>query len=235
MKIMKYQLNKISFILMFLCLSALTSTAQRNNEGSEFTNVLKTNVLGYFVGQYQLAYERALSPNFSAQLSAGFLTGKSNGSLGGNSYNSKRTGFIVIPEARYYFSGHAPKRMYIGAFLRYRSADNELTDNSWTTGGTGTNQDLSRERKVSSIGGGLILGYQVITRGGFTFDVFAGPQYKDRSTKITYNTSALNDASTNSEYDSKGDALFDSKFLNFKIADNANFGLRFGFNVGYAF
>ncbi len=232
---MKYQFNKISLLLMFLCLSAFSSQAQNKGEGSEFTNVLKTNVLGYLAGQYQLAYERVINPHFSAQLSAGFLTGNSDGTLGTNSYDSKRTGYIIIPEARYYFGGRAPKRFYVGAFARYRHANNDLTDKTWTSGGTGTNQDLSRERKVNSIGGGLVAGYQVITRGGFTFDVFAGPQYKSRTTTITYDNAALNQAANNSSYDSLGDELFDSKFVNFDLDDSANFGLRFGFNIGFAF
>lgn len=233
---MKKQFNKITFILTIACLSSFSSTAQKSDRsGSGLQHVLKTNVLGYLAGQYQLAYEHVINPNFSAQLSAGFITGSGNGTIGSNSYDTKRNGFIIIPEGRYYFAGEAPERMYIGAFLRYRYANNDLTDKSWTSGGSGTNQDLSRERKVNSIGGGLILGYQVITSGGFTFDIYAGPQYKSRGTTITYDNDALNQASTNGEYDTVGDELFDSKYLDFKIPNSSNMGLRFGFNIGYAF
>lgn len=229
---MKKQLKK-SFLLFMLCsLTVLSANAQETEEASpSFQHVIKTNVLGYFVGQYQLAYEYAISNNFSAQLSGGFLTGNSSAT----GYKSTRTGFILIPEARFYFGGSAPKRMYIAAFGRYRHASNKLTDENFTPGGTGTQQNLSRKRKVNSVGGGLVLGYQVIVGQGFTFDIFAGPQYKSRSEHTVYDNDALNAPSTLSDYDNVGDELFNRKYLNFKIDDKAGMGLRFGFNFGYAF
>lgn len=229
---MKKLISKTLVLCLLCSLTVSIAHAQKNDESnSEFKHIIKTNVLGYFAGQYQLAYEHAINNNFSAQLSAGFLTG--SGSATG--YETNRTGFILIPEVRYYFGGNAPERLYVGAFARYRHASNKLTDENFTNGGTGTNQDLSRKRKVNSVGGGMILGYQVIAGRGFTFDIFAGPQYKSRSQNTVYNTDALNEAATSSGYDNMGDELFSSKFIDFKIDDKAGMGLRFGFNFGYAF
>lgn len=203
----------------------------------EQTNVIKTNILGPIAGQYQLAYERALTSNFSAQLSAGYLGGKSNGSSLINgaeySYDSQRTGFIVIPEVRWYPFGEAPRGLFLGGFGRFRQANNNLTDSG--TGTTGIDQNLSRDRKVTTIGGGAVVGFQWISKGGFSLDLFIGSAYKSRSTDTTYELAALNEASDNKDYDSVGDELFNQKYLDFKLDDRAGWGVRFGFHLGYAF
>ena len=226
---------KKTFLMLALAMISFGSQAQDKKSTNEFNHVLKTNVLGYLAGQYQISYEKPLNEHFSVQLSAGFLTGNNSGSLGVRSYKGHRIGLILIPEARYYFKGNAPKGFYLGAFARYRSASNILDDQSFTAGGTGIDQDLSRVRRATSIGGGVLIGYQLITKGGFTFDIFAGPQYKSRSTKITYDNDALNVPSTVAGYDSKGDELFSSKFGSIDYNDKAGMGLRFGFNIGFAF
>lgn len=168
-------------------------------------------------------------------MSAGFLTGRGSGSLNSYNYETKRSGYLLIPEVHYYFSGMAPKRMYVAAFLRYRHANNALTDKSWVNGGTGNDQNLSRDRKTNSIGGGVLLGYQVIAGRGFTFDIFAGPQYKSRTQKTVYDNAALNEGPTNGTYDNLGDEYFSGKFIDFSSGEKAGMGLRFGFNFGYAF
>jgi len=217
---------------LFLCITSLHVNAQKRSEKDNIRqNVLKTNVLGYFAGQYQIAYEHGLNENVSVQLSAGFLSG---GTTNAN-YKNKRTGFILIPEVHYYFNGNAPRGFYVGAFARYRHANNKLTDASWTAGGTGTDQDLSRKRKVNSIGGGAVLGYQVISRGGFTFDIFGGPQFKSRTYNTVYANADLNERSTTGGFDSLGDEFFSQKYTDFKVGEKAGMGLRFGFNFGYAF
>lgn len=218
-------------ILLFCAASLSVNAQKQNQEENSRQHVLKTNVLGYFAGQYQVAYEHGLNENVSVQLSAGFLTGGTNNA----NYKNQRTGFILIPEVHYYFSGNAPRGFYIGAFARYRQANNKLTDASWTAGSTGTNQDLSRKRKVNSIGGGVVLGYQVISRGGFTFDIFGGPQYKSRTYNTVYGNADLNERPTTGGFDSVGDELFSQKYTDFKVGEKDGMGLRFGFNFGYAF
>ncbi len=229
---MKNKFTQKTILVILLCSLSVTSFAQTKEKSNDIRkHVLKTNLLGYLAGQYQLAYEQAITDNVSLQMSAGFLSGGSNT----RNYENNRTGFILIPEARYYFSGEAPRRFYIGAFARYRQANNNLTDNNWTSGGTGLDQNLSRTRKVNSIGGGAILGYQAITRGGFTFDIYAGPQYKSRSYNTSYDNNALNAAPTNSGFETVGDELFSEKYTDFKVGEKEGMGLRFGFQFGYAF
>ena len=156
------QMKKFMFAVC-AALMSLTMSAQQN------TQAVKTNPLGFFAGQYQVAYERALNDNFSVQLSAGFIGGTSEGTLVGDSleittetYN--KTGFIAIPEVRWYPGGSACEGFYIAALGRFRSA---------TT--VNESDDVILERTAN--GAAVVLGYQRAT-DGYMVDFFVGPQYK---------------------------------------------------------
>ena len=156
------QMKKFMFAAC-AALMSLTLSAQQN------TQAVKTNPLGFFAGQYQVAYERALNDNFSVQLSAGFIGGTSEGTLVSDSleistetYN--KTGFIAIPEVRWYPGGSACEGFYIAALGRFRSA---------TT--VNESDDVILERTAN--GAAVVLGYQRAT-DGYMVDFFVGPQYK---------------------------------------------------------
>lgn len=156
------QMKKFMFAAC-AALMSLTMSAQQN------TQAVKTNPLGFFAGQYQVAYERALNDNFSVQLSAGFIGGTSEGTLVSDSlevstetYN--KTGFIAIPEVRWYPGGSACEGFYIAALGRFRSA---------TT--VNESDDVILERAAN--GAAVVLGYQRAT-DGYMVDFFVGPQYK---------------------------------------------------------
>ena len=156
------QMKKFMFAAC-AALMSLTMSAQQN------TQAVKTNPLGFFAGQYQVAYERALNDNFSVQLSAGFIGGTSEGTLVSDSlevstetYN--KTGFIAIPEVRWYPGGSACEGFYIAALGRFRSAT--------TVNESG---DVILERTAN--GAAVVLGYQRAT-DGYMVDFFVGPQYK---------------------------------------------------------
>ena len=156
------QMKKFMFAAC-AALMSLTMSAQQN------TQAVKTNPLGFFAGQYQVAYERALNDNFSVQLSAGFIGGTTEGTLVSDSlevstetYN--KTGFIAIPEVRWYPGGSACEGFYIAALGRFRSA---------TT--VNESDDVILERTAN--GAAVVLGYQRAT-DGYMVDFFVGPQYK---------------------------------------------------------
>jgi hypothetical protein len=92
------------------------------------------------------------------------------------SYEQKKSGFIVIPEFRYYVSPDrtgAPHGLYVAALARVLMLTYDLED----TGDLFPYGDLSREDKRTVFGGGAVLGYQYATSGGFTLEAFAGPQF----------------------------------------------------------
>ncbi|MCH1587581.1 MAG: DUF3575 domain-containing protein [Flavobacteriales bacterium] len=147
-------------VLAFLGLGA---TAQ------QVTQNIKTNPLGFFAAQYQLAYEYGLNDNLSVQLSAGAIGGSGEAfSLDPNVTNqisTTRSGFIVIPELRYFPGGSACEGFYISLGGRYRTA---------TTVDSDDNERLSRQ----AAGGSLLLGFQKVGGDGYTVDFFLGPQFK---------------------------------------------------------
>lgn len=157
--------------LIALLLSSSSAFAQSTGPA----NIVKTNPFGYFAGQYQFGYERALTDNFSVQLQAGIFTGggeiflaDSTGNL--ELYSANRTGIILIPEARFYPGGNACEGFYLAASGRYRSA-------GWNDG------DDENIYTRKAIGGALTLGYQY-SKDGMMVDLFVGPQYKN--TEIEY-------------------------------------------------
>lgn len=219
-------------------LSGSTVFGQHRFGNDTPTGIIKTNPLGAFIGQYQFAYEHTLSNHFSVQLSLGYIDG---GSESGSSsfddksysYSVESSGFIAIPEVRYYFKESAPKGWYIAALARYRHKKKDLKDNS--NGTDGIDQDLSRTKTIKAIGGGGVVGYQWITNSGFTIDLFSGLTFKDRSTTYDYDNNALNAADADPNYDTIGDKLFSEKYIDFKTEDSKGGAFRFGINIGYKF
>jgi hypothetical protein len=180
-------------------------------------HVIKFNVVGVLTGQYQLAYEHGLNDKMSLQLSAGYISLSSSQTWDASSYSSTTSGFIIVPEFRYYFS-EMPKKFYVAPFARIRSTTEKLTDTSSPIG-----KDVSYTNKTLSIGGGVVLGGQFLIADAVAVDIFIGPQYKSRSSKRTYDNAAVTDDD------------FNSKFVSFKIKDKAGVGVRFGVNIGFAF
>ena len=213
--------------------AALVAVGLGGALAQQYKGVVKTNPLGYFAGQFMFGYEHMLSDRMSVQLMPGLVSQSSSQSqtlgLETYSYEQKKTGFIVIPEFRYYVSPDrtgAPHGLYVAGLARVLMLTYDLED----TGSLFPYGDLSRVDKRTVIGGGAVLGYQYATIGGFTLEAFAGPQFKSVNFERTYDSSAI----TSTE---AGDALFDEKFLDFSLSgvDNSGAGLRFGVNIGYAF
>jgi len=187
------------------------------SQAQEKKNVIKFNALGVLGSQFQLAYERGLTEKVSIQLSAGYITYNSSQTVFSNSYKSKNNGFIIIPEARYYFK-EALDGAYLGAFARVRSVNTDLTDTSVPIG-----IDVSREEIAMTVGGGIVVGYQFILAERIVIDLFLGPQFKERSSSNTYKTYGVTDTD------------FNSKFIDFKVKDKGGLGVRMGVNFGIAF
>jgi len=127
--------------------------------------VVKTNPFGLMAGQYQLGYERALSDNFSVQMSAGMIVGgfSVTDSLM-NEYSSSKAGFIIIPEVRFYPGGNACEGLYIAALGRYRTVTRAVDGVDWYN--------------RTAIGAAAVIGYQYYG-DGVMIDLFMGPQFKN--------------------------------------------------------
>ena len=148
-------------------------------QAQDGTGVIKTNPWGWFAGQYQFGYEHFLSEKASVQLLPGAIystgTVSINDSIVGffESYTVTRSGFIVIPEFRYYLSDEAPDGVYIAPFGRFRTVTATVDEDPQST----------RRRQI--MGGGFVLGYQHQLASGLTGEVFIGPQFKSINTSFT--------------------------------------------------
>ncbi|MFK7771328.1 MAG: DUF3575 domain-containing protein [Saprospiraceae bacterium] len=231
-------LRKITALLTF-CILAFSMNAQEADQktAQDKLSIIKFNTLGVFGGQYQFAYERVIKPKLSLQLSAGLLAGSSNASvsISGNNYkyDNTRQGIIIVPEVRFYPNGNAGKGLFFSGFGRFRNVKKDLTD--YSSGDSGIEQNLSRERVTTTIGGGGTIGYQWIKSNGLSFDIFVGVGYKTRKSTNTYDKASLNEASAIKDFDSIGDELFSQKYINLPLNDTEKWSPRFGLHLGYAF
>jgi len=155
-----------NYLLIAFIICATSLSAQSDGPGQ----VVKANPFGFIVGQYQFGYERALNEKFSVQMSAGLLVGEGSAtdSLTMETSTAKRSGFIVIPEFRFYPSGNVCEGFYIAAIARYRTSTLSINGDDLYT--------------KNVMGGATVLGYQ-LSLDGMMIDVFLGPQFKNVDTE----------------------------------------------------
>ena len=202
-------MKKLSFYLVAICFLLVFKTNEAQAQVKN--NVVKANLFGFIVGQYQLAYERAINENWSVQLGAGVISREWDLSVGTSSTTQKDNGIIIIPEARYYFS-ESPKGAYAGVFLRYRSVTNKVDYPSIDQNFNSVTRTLEATR--TAIGGGVLIGYQVLLSDAVALDVQIGPQYKSVNLEIENN-----DPNSTVNLEGEDDGI----------------GVRFAFNFGIAF
>jgi hypothetical protein len=179
------QLKKYSstLVLAILLLLPLLSKAQENT--------FKINILSPIVRTLNVQFEHALSETSSIQIGA-FYTGASVG-------DTQFAGFGLTPEYRFYLSeSPAPQGVYVAPFARFQNF--KLT----------TDIDDS-EGKITTFGGGLIIGKQWIFKEKIVLDLFIGPQYNSGSAEVTSGSSSLD------------------------VGSADGFGVRAGLSLGIAF
>lgn len=147
-------------VALFFCAGALM--AQSNGPAQ----AVKTNTFGLMAGQYQLGYEHQLSDKLSVQMSAGIIAGKYSltDTYTNELVTSSKSGFILIPEVRFYPGGDACDGLYLAALGRYRTVTNAVDDVDW--------------RSRTAIGAAAVIGYQYYG-DGVMIDLFLGPQFKN--------------------------------------------------------
>lgn len=201
-----HTMKKVTLSLLIILFVGPALFAQEDKN-----NIIKMNIFGLFVGQSQLSYERAINENFSAQLSLGYISRNQDLSIGTAGMEYKTTGFLVVPEVRYYFTD-VINGLYGAAFLRYRSTELKVE-----------NQDKEGYRQDrDTYGGGLLFGYQVLLGDAdiVALDFFLGPQYKkvDQSGKVYTNEDS-------SEFENEDELKIEKDGI----------GVRLGINIGIAF
>lgn len=211
-------------IIMLFLFNVSPASAQGTDEAKDFKFTIKTNPLsalgGPFwlivvplTGEYKLLFEAVVSEKSSIQLGAGYLgpsvllnlddlTGEA--SEEGEISGVKTGGFRVQGMYKYYLSRDlpAPEGFYVGPHVSYASA--EIKNKA----------DETESLKGSKLNINGVFGYQLITSGGFTLDIFTGMGFVSRKWEI----SGVN-------WDSDQEAF----------TDKASINVPFGFSFGFAF
>jgi hypothetical protein len=217
-------MKKAAFLLIIsLAILFLASPVSAQGTGGEkdFRFTVKTNPLsalgGPFwltviplTGEYKALFEAKVSEKSSLQVGAGYigpsvLLNLDNLSKEGETISGVKTsGFRVQGMYKFFISRDlpAPEGFYLGPHISYATAQiKNKADDTQNLKGTKLN-----------ING--VFGYQMITSGGFTLDVFTGMGFVSRKWEISGTT-------------------WDDSQNAFK--DRASVSVPFGFTFGYAF
>lgn len=181
-------------------------------------NVLSTSLYQPFasVGGYSLAFERMLDPGysrnaaqFSYKLNATLLSDKKKAEItnidGQIFYDPdafKYSGFMFVPEAKYYLTWDAPMGLYLNVFGTYSSYLETYTDEK-------ENSNTGYDKKFTEIGRGVGAGIQFLIFKNLAMDIVGGYHLIDISSKTKPENS---DEFTNNP-DSKTDKLYINVFL----------------------
>jgi hypothetical protein len=160
-------------------------------------NVLRINFFGMFGGSFNGEFERVINDRFSAQIAVGYRYSNLDilNVIGDSLYPADQVdhtqqGYTVVPQIKFYWT-HFSKKLkvptgsYIAPFFRYGSYDMKFVD------GYSNLYDVTYKR--TAIGGGILVGFQLLAGRTFAIDVFAGPQIKYiKHTDILYKTKSYN-------------------------------------------
>jgi hypothetical protein len=161
-------MKKLLFIIVLSLTFSVTASAQKDKG-----NILKLHI--GVLNKIKLAYEVPVSDVFSFGSTAAYYFG---------SY----PGFKVEPFARFYIGGEAPSGLYLQAKGAYGSFNPELiffAPNFFSNASA-----IIEKKSVSSVGGGLDLGYQWLSgkKKNIAIDISLGAQImKDINSSITKN------------------------------------------------
>lgn len=128
-------------------------------------NVIKANIFSPILRTGSFFYEQAVNENSSLQLGF-FYTGIKID-------ETRFSGFGITPEYRLYLSESKDvlNGFYVGPFLRYQNfkLEDELSND---------------EAKLTTFGGGVLVGHQWIFKERFSLDTFIGPSYFGGSIEV---------------------------------------------------
>jgi hypothetical protein len=212
----------MSLLVLSPAMAQLNNTAKATSgaQTKDFKFIIKTNPLSALGGplwvlyivpltaEYKVMFEAKTTSRQSIQVGLGYLGTspflKSVGNIGQDT-SIVSLGFHGQLWYKFFLtSDKAPGGFYIGPHVSYATA--KMTVKPATTG----------YFKASKINVDVVLGYQVITKGGFALDIFTGLGMKSKK----YETGNLQTNQT---------------FTDLKLNNKSTINVPFGFSFGYAF
>lgn len=215
------ELKVLLVSVLVLLFTANSLYAQRSEGEKDFRFTIKTNPLsalgGPFwiviiplTGEYKALFEAKVSEKSSVQIGAGYIgpsvllnideitSNENEEDLNG----VKTSGFRVQGMYKFFLSRDlsAPEGFYVGPHASFATAEIRSRENE---------VDNIRASKLNLNG---VFGYQLITSGGFTLDIFTGLGFVSRKWEIS-----------GTDWDQD------------QFKDRASINVPFGFTFGYAF
>lgn len=217
---------KKAIFLLVICVALLFLASPAHAQGQvvepDYRFVIKTNPLsalgGPFwlaiiplTGEYKVLFEAAVSEKSSVQIGAGYI-GPSvllnldelsdDGSETGEIEGVKTSGFRVQGMYKFYISRDlsAPEGFYVGPHVSYATAQIK------------NKADEASKISATKLNINGVFGYQLITSGGFSLDIYTGMGFVSRKYEFT---------GTDWDQDT--------------FKDRASVSVPFGFSFGYAF
>lgn len=204
--------------IFFFLLSILVTVVCQSQTFRVSDNVLSTSLFQPFapVGGYSLAFERMLDPGysrnaaqFSYKINATILSDKKKGELyefqGKSFYDLdayRYSGYMFVPEVKYYFTWDAPKGVYINLYGTYSSYMETFIDER-------PDSNSGYDKKISELGRGIGTGVQFSIFNSLLMDINGGYHLLDISSKSKPNTSEeFSDSKS-----TKADKLYINVFL----------------------
>ncbi len=222
-------------------------------------NVVKLNLTGLIVKSFGVQYEHKIRKKASIALGLTYrpkstwFVSKFYDSTSTSSGISNETKFMystsryrslmITPEFRYYLGRQAPNGLYLAAFARARMDRLAFKYNYYD------NNTIEREGLANLdetlIGGGIMLGYQIVTRKKLTIDFwFLGPWIGNQNVKLRSEVNANNISEIQQKFIAEDmkpllgkekDIQWNSKGIDTKF-NYFGIGVRFfGINIGYSF
>lgn len=247
-------MKKTYFILLlfFSCLIP-TGIAQTDTTHFKRKNILKADpfILVPLMRTQTFEYERFLNENWSfnfrfTNYENSYRTGidrnilKATISLpftlieGTNFYGELITGVRLTPELRHYFFSEngIPHGFYVGAFLNYRHLKSKFEDHfeSYGTNHPMDTLNFSHYSVSNEYGGGLSLGINMVSKKGFSLDVFGGLLFSVPVYKRTFKDNRLNENMLEEKFTNYG-ALY---WPGFSTCFRPVAGIRVGLNFSGA-
>ncbi|MBL7764765.1 MAG: DUF3575 domain-containing protein [Chitinophagaceae bacterium] len=255
-------MKKVS-ILMLLMAATLVSFAKdgddKKGEMPAKKNAVKLNISSLAYKNIAVQYERALGPKIAVAaqirlMPKGNLQGWSNISSGMDDNadvsvsNVKVGSFAFTPEFRFY-PKRALKGFYLAPYLRLRTMSMGI-DGSFKDSSTNSTRFMAIDGKMTTIGGGLMIGSHFNIGKSFSLDWFIlGIHYSSSNGKLdgSITGSGMSAADQSKLQNDLYTSLEDSRFFknnsvivtSNSVAISTKFGMvgfrGFGLNFGYRF
>jgi hypothetical protein len=185
-------MKKVKYLIIFGLAVLTTATpvlAQEAAGERDFKFTIKTNPLaalgGPFwvvvipvTGEYKALFETAVSEKSSVQLGVGYIGPSVLVNLDDLTSDAEETDISGIKTSGFRFQGwykyflsrdlSAPEGFYLGPHISYASANIKSKD------------DETQKIAATKLNINAVIGYQLITAGGFTLDIFTGMGFVSR-------------------------------------------------------